>query len=213
MKKVLGAVAGVVVLAVGGFAAVVAMQPGTLHVERSREMAAAPEDVWPHVADYQSFVNWNPWKEMEPNAKVEISDPSTGVDAWYTWHGEVTGQGKMTTKSVQPPNLIVQELTFIEPMASVCETRFAIDATAGGSKVTWSFTQELDFMGKAFGLFVDMDAMLGADFDKGLGKLAAVAEADAKARAEREAAAAAAQAAAAAAAAADPNAPAVAGAN
>ena len=36
-----------------------------------------------------------------------------------------------------------------------------------------------DFLGKAFSLFVDMDKMIGSDFEKGLSQLKAVAEADA----------------------------------
>ena len=40
---------------------------------------------------------------------------------------------------------------------------------------------ENNFMAKAAGLFMDMDAMIGADFEKGLAQLKAVAEAAAAA--------------------------------
>ena len=52
-------------------------------------------------------------------------------------------------------------------------------------------------MGKAMGLVMDMDSMLGGDFDKGLTSLATLAEADATTRIAREAAEAEAAAAAA----------------
>ncbi len=35
-------------------------------------------------------------------------------------------------------------------------------------------------MGKAFGLFMNMDKMIGADFEKGLAQMKALAEAGAK---------------------------------
>ena len=45
-----------------------------------------------------------------------------------------------------------------------------------------------DFMGKAFSLFMNMDAMLGKDFDSGLAAMGKIAEAETKKRAEAEAA-------------------------
>ena len=77
-----------------------------------------------------------------------------------------------------------------------------------GTRVTWSFDEKQGFMSKAAGLFMDMDTMLGGDFEKGLNTLTPLAEADAAQRKEAEAAAEAAAAAAAAAAVVDPNAPA-----
>ncbi len=40
-----------------------------------------------------------------------------------------------------------------------------------------------DFLGKAFSLVADMDAMIGKDFDKGLAAMRTEAEAEAKRRA------------------------------
>ena len=42
--------------------------------------------------------------------------------------------------------------------------------------MTWTMDGTNDFFGKAMCLFVDMDAMLGKDFDQGLANLRAVVE-------------------------------------
>ena len=42
------------------------------------------------------------------------------------------------------------------------------------AEVTWAMTGSNDFMGKLFGLFLDLDAQVGADFEKGLAQLDAV---------------------------------------
>ena len=57
------------------------------------------------------------------------------------------------------------------------------------TKVVWAYDAEQPFPAKLMGLFVDMDAMLGGDFQAGLDKLAPLAESDAKGRiaAEEEA--------------------------
>ncbi|EPX63919.1 hypothetical protein D187_005052 [Cystobacter fuscus DSM 2262] len=41
---------------------------------------------------------------------------------------------------------------------------------------TWSMAGNHNFLGKAFGLFMNMDKMLGSDLEKGLAQLKTVAE-------------------------------------
>jgi hypothetical protein len=47
--------------------------------------------------------------------------------------------------------------------------------------VTWSLTGRSNFMMKAMGLFMNMDRMIGGDFEQGLAQMKAVAEAEARA--------------------------------
>jgi hypothetical protein len=49
-------------------------------------------------------------------------------------------------------------------------------ATGGGSQVTWSFDTSFEgnFAGRYFGLL--LDRMIGPDYEKGLGRLKALAE-------------------------------------
>ncbi|MFN7135198.1 MAG: DnaJ domain-containing protein, partial [Myxococcales bacterium] len=44
---------------------------------------------------------------------------------------------------------------------------FATFRAGEGTRVTWSMTGENNFVSKVFGCFVDMDAMIGKDFEKG----------------------------------------------
>jgi hypothetical protein len=48
-------------------------------------------------------------------------------------------------------------------------------------------SSENGFMGKAFGLFMDMDALIGADFERGLAELKKQVEAEAQAKADARA--------------------------
>jgi hypothetical protein len=43
--------------------------------------------------------------------------------------------------------------------------------------VTWSMSGTNNFIAKAIGLFMSMDKMIGAQFDKGLARLGSVVEA------------------------------------
>jgi hypothetical protein len=51
---------------------------------------------------------------------------------------------------------------------------------ADGTKVTWAMDGTNDLMGKAASLSVDMDKLLGADFERGLASLKTVAESSPK---------------------------------
>ena len=191
MNKVLAAGAAVVaVIAVG--VAVVAAQPGTLHIERSLAIAATPATVFPYANDFTKWSEWSPWLAMDPDQKIEISPTSSGVGAWTTWEGDDNvGKGKMTITESTPHILVKQQIDFVEPWASTAIATIAIEPIAEGSTVTWAFDSPQDFTGKAMGLFMDMDSMIGADFERGLARLKTAAETkaaeEAKARAEEEA--------------------------
>ena len=198
-KALIGVAAGVVAL-VGVSVTVVAMQPAETHVERSLVVAATPADLWPLVSDFRQFPTWSPWQDMDPTQKSTFSDPATGVGAWYAWEGnDDVGSGKMTYTALEPEAKVTEDLEFITPFESKAVVVTSLVPVEGGTKVTWGFTSPNNFMAKAFGLFVDMDTMLGKDFEKGLGKLSekAVVAAAARAEAEKRAAQAAAAEAAA----------------
>lgn len=61
-------------------------------------------------------------------------------------------------------------------MESVATFTLNIAPTPAGSNVTWAMDGNHNFVGKAFGLFVNMDNMLAGDLDKGLALLKTAAE-------------------------------------
>lgn len=194
---VIGIGVGVVAI-VGGLVAAIALQPAETHVERSLVVAATPADLWPLVSDHHQFVTWSPWTDMDPNQKTTFSDPASGVGAWYAWEGETVGSGKMTITAIEPEVKLTEDLDFIAPFENHAVVTLALAPVDGGTKVTWGYDSPNGFMAKAMGLAMDMDTMLGADFEKGLTKLSekGVAAATTRVAAEKAAAEAAAAAAA-----------------
>lgn len=192
--KIIGGLIAVTLIAVAGLAAT---QPDTLHVERSVVVAAAPQDVFPYVNDFDLWVKWNPWGAMDPEQKLSFSDNRVGDGAWYAWEGERSGAGKMTITASVPNEKVTEDLVFTAPFASSADVSFTLAAEGDSTTLTWTFDQENSGIQKVMDVFVDMDAMLGADFERGLAAVKPLAEADAAKRKEAEAAAAqAAQAAA-----------------
>ena len=191
VKKILLGVAGVVVLLVVGVLGAAAMQPDTTHVERSVTVAAPPADVFPFANNFDLWVGWSPWQHIDPNQVVTYSPSHEGKGAWYEWTGNKdVGHGRMTIVESSPPGKVVEELHFMEPFESTATATLTFVPEGDNTRVTWAFDEKQDLMGKTACLFMNMDQMLGDDFQRGLDQLKPQAEAVAQARMANEKAAA-----------------------
>ncbi|HEX8436063.1 SRPBCC family protein [Archangium sp.] len=183
-KKVVLALA----VALVGLGAVVASRPSTYHIERSITVAAPVDLPFGLVNDFHKWKYWSPWDALDPKMKKTFDGPYAGPGAIYAWSGNKdAGKGQMTILESQPYESIRILLEFSEPWASTNTTTFTFQPVAEGIRVTWAMDGQNGFLGKAFSLFLDMDGMLGKDFDKGLATIKSLTEGEAKNRREREA--------------------------
>ena len=174
IKKVLIGIAALVAILL----VVVATRPDTYHVERSTKIDAPADAIFAEVSDFQAFPAWSPWAKRDPAMKTTVSTPSAGVGATYAWEGnKQVGRGKMTLTESQTPTHTKERLEFLEPFPSVADTGFNIKPEgAGAATVTWYMDGRANFMGKAMSLVMNMDKMIGKDFEEGLANLKRVAE-------------------------------------
>lgn len=178
LEKILIGVAAVVVL----FVAVAATRPSKYHVERMLEVAAPAGLVFGVLNDLHRFAGvlvlfGSPWEKRDPNMQKNFEGPATGVGQSLAWSGNrEVGKGKMTIAESVPGQKVGIQLVFVKPMASTVACAFTLAGTPKGSSVTWSMDGNHNFIGKAFGIFMDMDRMLGNDIEKGLVQLKTVAE-------------------------------------
>ena len=116
--------------------------------------------------------------------KKTFSGAESGTGAAYHWVGEKdVGEGRMTIAAATPPQRVEIKLEFIKPFAATNTTTFTFTPEAGGTKVSWLMEGQNNFMSKAFSLFMNVDAMVGKDFEKGLAQLKEISETEAKRRA------------------------------
>lgn len=191
MKKVLLGLLAALLLALFAVLGLAATKPDTLTVQRSLLVQAAPADILPYAQDYRLFVQWIPWTALDPAQEVRFSEPPAGVGAWYTWKGnDKVGEGRMTILAVSEER-VDSRLEFLAPWESTANSFLTARPRGDGqTEVTWGFVQENDGMSKVMMVFMDMDAMLGADFEKGLAALKPMVEKAAAERADAERAAA-----------------------
>lgn len=165
-------------LIVGVFLIVVALQPSDLRVTRSADFNAPAETVFAQVNDFHKWDAWSPWAKLDPNAKNTFEGPPSGVGAIMAWAGNKdVGEGRMTITESRANELIRIRLEFLKPFPADNIAEFTFKPEAGKTTVTWTMSGTKNFMFKAFGLFVDCDQMIGGDFEKGLAQMKSVVEA------------------------------------
>ncbi len=177
IQIILIAVVAVIVL----FLIVVAMRPPEFRITRSAVIAAPIATVFNQVNDLHKWQEWSPWAKLDPNAKKSFDGPLAGVGAKFGWSGNnKIGEGSMTITDSRPSEFIRFNLEFLRPMKCNNIAEFAFKPEGKGTSVNWAMTGRNSFISKAFCLVMNMDKMIGSDFEKGLAQLKALSESAAK---------------------------------
>src|SRR6185503_4879290 len=173
IKKILIGLAIVILLLV----VVIALQPSTYRVERSATMNATAPVVFAQVNDFHKWNAWSPWAKLDPAMKQTFEGAPAGTGAVYAWAGNSdVGEGRMTINESRPADLVKIKLEFIKPFGANSDTTFTFQPEGNQTKVTWTMAGDKNFIAKAFGLVMNMDKMVGGDFEKGLAQMKTVAE-------------------------------------
>lgn len=171
LRKILVALALVVVLVV----AVVAMQPSEFRVARSAIIAAPAPAVFAQVNDFHAWEAWSPWAKIDPAMTETYQGAPVGPGAVYAWAGNhEVGEGRMRITESRPHERIRIALEFLKPFAASNTAEFTFEPEGDHTVVTWSMSGRNDFVGKAIGLVIDMDQMIGGMFEQGLAQMNAV---------------------------------------
>jgi hypothetical protein len=113
---------------------------------------------------------------VDPTMSRTYSGAEAGVGAKYAWSGNrKAGSGNMEIVGAQEPDSINIRLEFTKPFAAVNPTTFTFVPEGNGTRVTWTMNGEHKGIGKVFALFMNMDKMVGGDFEKGLASLSSAA--------------------------------------
>jgi len=177
LKIILISLAAIVVV----FLVVVAMQPSEFRVSRSVTIVAPPPAVFAQVNDFHKWEAWNPWGKIDPAMKQSYEGAPAGTGAIYTWIGnKEVGEGRMTITESRPSDLIRIKLEFMKPFQATNTADFTFKAEGDQTTVTWAMFGTNNFTAKAFGLFMNMDKMIGGRFEKGLGSMKSIVEAGPK---------------------------------
>lgn len=172
----------VIVVLVVVFAIVAALQPSKFRVARSILVAAPPAVAFAQVDDFRIWPAWSPYEKLDPNLQRRYEGPAIGEGAIYDWIGNKdAGEGRATVLESRPGERMRIQLAFRKPFQATNIAEFAFKPVGDKTEVTWSMSGEKSFLFKAVGLFMNMEQVLGAQFEDGLRQLKSIAEGQARA--------------------------------
>jgi uncharacterized protein YndB with AHSA1/START domain len=154
-----------------------ATRPDEFRVERRLRIAAPAEQVWPLVSELRAFNRWNPYERKDPLIKSAYSGAASGVGSRYDWDSREVGSGSLEIVGQQPGRAVQLKLDFVKPFEAHNQAEFALQPTPdGATEVRWTMHGPANLISKLMGVFIDMDKMVGRDFEAGLQNLQQLAE-------------------------------------
>ena len=177
MLKVISIVGIAVVVALATVLVYAATKPDTFRVERSASIKAPPEKIFALINDFQSWDLWSPWEKKDPAMKRSFSGPTSGKGAVYEWEGNSNvGKGRMEIADTSPPSALTLKLDFVKPMEAHNVVDFTLEPDGDSTRITWAMHGPVPYLAKIMHVFLDVDSMVGKDFEAGLANLKAAAE-------------------------------------
>lgn len=173
LKKIAIALAALVLTIL----AIASMRADELRIERSTTIVAGPESTFERINDFHRWAEWSPYEEKDPDMKRTFDGAASGKGAVYTWQGDGdVGAGRMEILESSAPEKVRIQLDFSEPFAGHNIAEFALVSRAGVTNVSWSMSGRNNLLAKVIGLVIDIDEMVGRDFERGLANLKTLAE-------------------------------------
>ena len=164
----------IVILAILAMAAV---RPNEFSIVRSADYHTSPDKIFTQLNDFKNWKTWSPWEAMDPNMNRSYSGATSGKGAKYAWVGnKKVGEGNMEITRSSPSTSLELNLNFLKPFKASNITEFTILPKGEVTKLIWEMRGPSPLMMKIMHLFVDMDAMVGKDFERGLENLRGVVE-------------------------------------
>ncbi len=180
MLEIIAIIAAVLVIAVAAVLILAANKPPTFSVQRAPTVKAPPENIFPLISDFHQWGSWSPYEHKDPAMKRSYSGAASGKGAIYAWEGNRNvGSGRMEILDAQAPSKIVIKLDFFTPFEGHNTAEFTMLPQGGSSRttnVTWLMHGPAPLMSKLMQVFINIDRMIGRDFEVGLANLKRVAE-------------------------------------
>lgn len=177
MFEIIAIVAVVLALAIAAVLILAARKPDRFAVQRATTVQAPPDRIFPLINDFHQWGNWSPYETRDPAMKRSYSGADSGKGAVYGWEGNKdVGSGRMEILDAQAPSKIVIKLDFFAPFEGHNTAEFTMLPQGDGTNVTWSMHGPSPFIGKIMHVFINMDRMVGKDFEAGLANLKRLTE-------------------------------------
>jgi hypothetical protein len=177
MFEVIAIIAVVLAVAIAIILILAATKPDRFSVQRATMVKAPPERIFPLINDFHQWGSWSPYEHKDPAMKRTFSGAESGKGAVYAWDGNKNvGSGRMEILDTSVPTRIVIKLDFFTPFEGHNTAEFTMLPQGDVTSVTWLMRGPAPFMAKVMHLLMNIDKMVGKDFEAGLANLKRLTE-------------------------------------
>ena len=177
MLEIVAIVAVILAIAIAAVLVLAATKPGTLRVVRSASIRAPAEKIFPLISDFQQWRSWSPWEDKDPAMKRTYGGAESGKGAVYAWDGDKNvGSGRMEILETSALSKIVIKLDFFKPFEGHNTAEFTMLPQGDATHLTWVMHGPANFMSRLIQVFMNLDNMIGKDFEAGLANLKKLTE-------------------------------------
>ena len=177
MLEIIAIIAVLLVLAIVVVLILAATKPNTFSVRRATTVNAPAEKIFPAIDDFHQWGSWSPYEHKDPAMKRSYSGAERGKGAVYAWDGNKNvGSGRMEILDSSAPSKIVIKLDFFTPFEAHNTAEFTMLPQGGGTNLVWLMHGPASFMSKLMHVFINIDNMVGKDFEVGLANLKRLVE-------------------------------------
>jgi hypothetical protein len=177
MLTVIAIIAVVLAIAIATVLILASAKPDTFSVEREIGVNAPPEKIFPLINDFHRWGSWSPYENKDPAMKRSYGGAESGKGAVYTWEGNKNvGAGRMEILQASVPTTIVIKLDFFKPFEGHNTAEFTMLPRGDTTRLSWKIHGPAPLMSRVMQVFMDMDRMIGKDFEVGLANLKKLTE-------------------------------------
>jgi Polyketide cyclase / dehydrase and lipid transport len=152
-------------------------KPNVFRVQRATMIQAPAEKIFVLINDFHQWRSWSPYENKDPAMRRGFGGADKGNGAVYTWDGNKNvGSGRMEIIDGSAPSKIVIKLDFIKPFEGHNTAEFTMLPHGDATNVTWAMHGPASFVSKLMQVFINLDHMIGKDFEIGLSNLKKIAE-------------------------------------
>jgi hypothetical protein len=154
-----------------------ATRPDSFRIERSLRVEASAVQVLALLEDFHRWAEWSPWEHIDPGMQRSYSGSPSGKGAVYAWSGNgKAGAGRMELVDIAADRVLIQ-MDFLKPFKAHNTVEFMLHNQGEATLVVWAMYGPSPFISKLMGLVINMDKLVGRDFEKGLANLQAALKA------------------------------------
>src|ERR1700748_697791 len=168
MLEIIAIIAVILAIAIAIVLILASTKPASFAIQRSAVMQSPAEAVFPLINDFHQWTKWSPWENRDPALKRTYSGAESGKGAVYAWDGNKNvGSGRMEILDATSPSKIVIKLDFVKPFEghNTAEFTFAPERGASVTNITWVMHGPSSFMSRVMQVFMNLDKMIGRDFE------------------------------------------------